>query len=340
MKTIKIVGAGSCLPGKKIFNDKLAQIYSVPEEWLDMYIGNKSRHYCIDLETGEIQNKLADISKVAAEKALENARIPKTKIDFVVMTTAVPDYLMPATVNITIDQLGMNAIPTYELRSGCAGAIQALDTAFAFLQSGKYKTGLVIGGDAGYKGFDLKRDYTKLKTQELINFILFSDGAGAVVVTSDHSVAGIDCMDIINRCEGQDKEPGQLVNWSFPGILLEGKQETMKENYKAIEKNVPIMAKEMMNELLEKQGWDIKDVAYFMPPQLGGNITKNIIDFMGIPFERSINTVIDNGNCGNANLFFQLEKLLQTMKIGDKSIGISIESSKWIKGGISLCKTQ
>ena len=53
-----------------------------------------------------------------------------------------------------------------------------------FLKSGAYRTALVIGGDVCNKYIDLERDFTKLKGHELINYALFGDGAGAVVLTT------------------------------------------------------------------------------------------------------------------------------------------------------------
>lgn len=336
MKTVKLVSVGTFLPGEPISNEKIQERFAVNAEWIDFAIGNRTRHLVMDLDTGETNYSLADICNIAAFNAINKAQIDVDDIDFIVMGTATPDGLMPATVNLVAEKLGIDKVPTYQVQSGCAGAMQAIDMATKFLRLGEYKTALVIGGDVCAKYIDLERDFTQLGSSELVNYALFGDGAGAAVLSNDEKAEGAQVTFTLNRCEGLNREPGQELNWLGSRLSDAQKVQPLKEDYKAIEEHVPVMAKEVMQEILSAMSWDMASVDLFMTPQLAGHMTDKIIESMGVEPAKALNCVADTGNNGNALPFLQLEMLAERIGEGQKALGVAIESSKWIKGGIAL----
>jgi 3-oxoacyl-[acyl-carrier-protein] synthase-3 len=183
--TMYIKGLGLCTPGKPVSNAALAQRFALNEEWISLYLGNQSRYFATDLNSGVQHYSLMDIARQAAIAAIDNAQIDKSKIDFIILATATPDKLMPATVNEVAHDLEMFNIPTYQLQSGCCGAMQALNLANDLLSVGRYRYGLVIGADICNKFIDPLKDYSDSLASEIINFALFGDGAGAVVLTAN-----------------------------------------------------------------------------------------------------------------------------------------------------------
>jgi 3-oxoacyl-[acyl-carrier-protein] synthase III len=336
MKKVKLISVGTFLPGEPISNEKIQEKFSVNAEWIDFAIGNRTRHLVMDLDTGEVNYTLADICTIAAFSAINKAGVGVDDIDFIVMGTATPDSLMPATVNLVAEKLGINKVSTYQVQSGCAGAMQAIDMATQFLRLGRYKTGLVIGGDVCAKYIDLDRDFSKLASSELVNYALFGDGAGAAVLSNDEQARGPEVVWTLNRCEGLNRQSGQELNWLGSRLGDAQKVQPLKEDYKAIEANVPVMAKEVVQEILAGMGWSMNDMDWFMTPQLAGHMTDKIIEFMGVNQDKALNCVADTGNNGNALPFLQLEMLIERIVGGQKALGVAIESSKWIKGGIAL----
>ena len=156
--TAHIASVGTALPGDPVDNAALAKVLGVNEEWIEVFIGTKTRHFARDLGTGTVRWSLADLCAQAAQKALAAPGIDPGAIEFIVLGTATPDTLMPATVNQVADQLGLDQVPTFQLQSGCAGAIQALSVGQTMIASGQYRTGLVIGGDVCSKHLDVQRD--------------------------------------------------------------------------------------------------------------------------------------------------------------------------------------
>jgi 3-oxoacyl-[acyl-carrier-protein] synthase III len=337
---VYILASASALPGPPIDNATLARRFGMPpvwEQWVDTFVGTRNRHFAVDLETGERHYSLADLGEMAGSRALAAAGVRPADVDLIVMSTATPDALMPATVNVIADRLGIDGVPSYQIQSGCTGAVQALNIAYRMVRSGGQRTALVLGADSCAKHLDLTMDVSHMPPEEQVNGVLFGDGAGALVLSADPGPGSVMIHDVLMRLEGLNRAPGQVVEWF--GFAERGlDRPAAVEDYKAVEESVPKMAVEVLNELLDNLGWQESDIDYLLPPQLSGRMTKRIVESLSVPAAREISCVAEIGNTSNALPFFQLEQAIPCMATGDRAIGISIESSKWIKAGFALEK--
>ncbi|MFJ9891636.1 3-oxoacyl-ACP synthase III family protein [Streptomyces sp. NPDC091287] len=336
---IHILSAGTALPGDPLDNADLARHFGMDpiwEQWVDAFVGTRARHLSVDLSTGKLRSTLADLATRAAARALESAGVGAGDIDLVVLGTATPDQLMPATVNIVADRLGIDGVPTYQLQSGCAGAFQALDVGRQMLRSGGHRRALVIGGELCSRHYDPRVDLAKLDPAELVNFVLFGDGAGAAVLSAEPVAGAPVIRRVLNRLTGLNRAPGQIVEWTGALDRADADRAHIKEDYKAIEESVPVMSREIADELLGELGWTAAEVDYLLPPQLSGRMTQRIVEGLDIPLAEEITLVDTIANTGNAMPFFQLEQALVQLALGDRVLGISVESSKWIKAGFAL----
>jgi 3-oxoacyl-[acyl-carrier-protein] synthase-3 len=333
-----ILSAGTALPGAAIDNAALARRFNMApqwEQWVDSFVGTRTRHLAADIDSGEVRYTLADLGHTAARQALAAASLPPSAIDVIVMGTATPDTLMPATVNIIADRLGIDGLPTFQLQSGCSGAVQALEVAGAMLATGRHRTALVIGGDVCAKHVDFDLDLSRLAPAQLVNVVLFGDGVGAAVVSAEPAAGCTAVRQVLTRLTGLGRAPGQVVEWF--GLADRGSDRPAgSEDYKAIEESVPVMAAEILEELLRESGWQEKEVDYLLPPQLSGRMTARIVENLVLPDAEEISCVAETGNNGNGLVFFQLERALARMTPGDRAVGIAVESSKWIKAGFTL----
>jgi 3-oxoacyl-[acyl-carrier-protein] synthase-3 len=337
---IHIRSAGTAVPGPAIDNATLTRHFGMPvawEQWIDTFVGTHTRHFAVDLATGEIRTSLADLAEAAGRRALTSAGLAPADVDLIVMATSSPDMLMPATVNLVADRLGVNDLPTYQLQSGCAGAVQAFDVATQLMRSGQYRTALVIGADTCAKHLETTVDPTTLAPAEQVNGMLFGDGAGAVVLSDTASADSAVLRHAFVRFVGLGRPPGQVVDW-FGRADRHIERPAVLEDYKAIEESVPVLAAEALEQVLAFLDWKESDVDYLLPPQLSGRMTKRITDRLDLPGAKEISCVADTGNTGNALPFFQLERTLPRLVTGDRAVGVAIESSKWIKAGFALEK--
>nr|BAQ21951.1 putative 3-oxoacyl-ACP synthase III [Streptomyces versipellis] len=335
---IHLLAAGTVLPGPVLDNASLIRRFQLPavwEQWIDTFVGTRQRHFCVDVETGERRQTMADLGETAGARAMAAAGLRADDIDLIVMGTATPDRLMPATVNEIAERLGIDRVPSYQLQSGCTGAVQALGVAWRMLRSGPERTALVLGAETSAKFFDLSADITDRPPAELINALLFGDGGGAAVLTKEPAPASPVLREVYVELAGLGRPPGQTMDW-YGTAPADDDRSPVNEDYKTIEETVPKMAVEAFERLLDTLGWDETDVDYLLPPQLSGRMTRRITETLAVPGAHEVTLVDEIGNTGNAVAFFQLEHLLPRMSDGDRAIGLSVESSKWIKAGFAL----
>ncbi|MER5871128.1 3-oxoacyl-ACP synthase III family protein [Streptomyces sp. NPDC002044] len=341
-RDVHILSAASALPGPAVDNAALARRFGMDplwEQWVEVFIGTRSRHLALDLETGRLTSSLADLAEEAGRRALDAAGLTARDVDAVVLGTATPDRLMPATVNIVADRLGIDGVRTFQLQSGCSGAVQALDIAQQILRSGSGRRVLVLGGDVIARFYDVTADLRRAAPAELVNYVLFGDAAGAAVLSTDPGPrpGSARVRSLFTRLVGLGREPGAVLEWYGPADDRDSGGPAASEDYKAIEEHVPVMAEEVLAELLNDAGWKPSDVDLLLPPQLSGRMTRLISQRLGLPAAEDVSVVDEAGNSGNAIVFLQLERALAgPLGPGRRAVGISIESSKWIKSGFAL----
>jgi 3-oxoacyl-[acyl-carrier-protein] synthase-3 len=339
---VRLLAVGTALPGDPVDNAALGRRFGMDalwEQWVDAFIGTRQRHLAIDLETGEQRATLADLGETAGRRALEAAGVRPEEIDLVVLGTGTPDSLMPATVNQIADRLGIDGVTSYQLQSGCSGAVQALDLAGQLLAGGRHRTALILGGDVIARHYDLSVDLRKAPPAELVNYVLFGDGAGAAVLSADPDAGDIAVRTTYVELVGLGRPPGQVLEWFGP-VDRDSTRPAAREDYKAIEESVPGLAADILARLLDDTGWKPADLDFLLPPQLSTKMTARIVEHLtgrlAVGDAEEVSVISETANNGNALVFFQLERALPRLGAGDRLAAVAVESSKWIKSGFAL----
>ncbi len=213
MKQVRMVATGSYLPGEPITNEELESfVGGVPEDVLEG-LQVKTRHWIADPRTGEQGETNAEMAGKAAKQALELADIDPGEVQLLVMSTASPDYHLPATVTFVQDALGLERCATVEIRSGCAGAVEALDLARMYLERGRYANAVVIGSEAISPllvPIWLDQDPNRVRMRDKLGIYSFGDGAGAMVLTAEEGEDG-GVLGSAIACVGGGRKPGMQV---------------------------------------------------------------------------------------------------------------------------------
>jgi 3-oxoacyl-[acyl-carrier-protein] synthase-3 len=215
MKRVRMVATGAYLPGEPIDNKELESFAGgVPEDVLEG-LQVKTRHWLADPRTGEQSDSNSGMATKAVEQALARADLDPGEIDLLVLSTASPDYHLPPTVTFVQDALGLTRCATMEIRSGCAGAIEALDVARMYLERGQYHNAVVVGSEAISPlivPIFVGKDPNKVRMRDRLGIYSFGDGAGAMVLRaeeSDDAEGGI--MGSAIACLGGGRKPGMQV---------------------------------------------------------------------------------------------------------------------------------
>ena len=172
----RIIGTGSSLPDKVVFNKDFEARVDTSDAWIFARTGIRERRMASEGET------TSTFAYRAALNALENAGTAADQLDMIIVATVTPDMPMPSIACQIQKQLKAPRAAAFDLSAACTGFLYALSVADAFIKAGTYKKILVIGAET------LSRftDYGDRTT-----CVLFGDGAGAVVLAAERGERGI-----------------------------------------------------------------------------------------------------------------------------------------------------
>lgn len=111
------------------------------DEWIRTRTGIETRHIAAQSEN------TSDLCVHAAKQAMEAAGVTADDIDFILVATASPDYVVPSTACLVQDKLGCTHAGAMDISAGCSGYIYAVAVASNMVKAGMYKHILVIGAE-------------------------------------------------------------------------------------------------------------------------------------------------------------------------------------------------
>src|SRR5436189_3601537 len=175
-RTVSIIGTGSYVPERILTNEHLTKIVDTSDEWITTRTGIKERRIAAKDE------HTSDMAAKAALKAIEQAKISPADIDLILVATATPDMLFPATACFVQKKIGATKAACLDISAACAGFIFGIEIAQQFITSHTYDTVLVIGAEK----LTSITNWTDRNT-----CVLFGDGAGAAVLRHRGSAHGV-----------------------------------------------------------------------------------------------------------------------------------------------------
>ncbi len=280
---IYIVGLGSYLPGDPIDNERIAAcLPGVPVFDLMRYFGVKKRHFVITPETGErfeagLGN--AEMAHRAAMRAISDAGIAISDIDLIITTTSTPDFLLPSLARQLQRQLGIEAVQLFDLRGGCAAAIQGLAVAEALMRCGRAKTALICGAECMspyYFGQRLLRNQAP-DTNDMVNGLIFADGGAAMIVQSGERIQDAARRIRVGYSHSQTIFPneGEGLRVKFPDENTAHSETT--HLHKLILRLLPQVVDKGLADLVHHSNRNISDYRTIIVPQANPSLISSIV---------------------------------------------------------------
>ena len=299
---VKILGTGSYFPKKVLTNADLEKIVETTDEWIITRTGMKERR------VSEIDELTSDLAYLASLEALKSANITAQQIDVILVATATPDMMFPSTACFLQTKLGLKDIPAFDLSAACSGFIYAVSIAKAYIESGMYKTVLLVGAEELTKF----TDWTDRST-----CVLFGDGAGAMVLT-----ASDERQDLLSVYLGADGSFSDLLFMPAGGTRKPATLETVMQKLHTIRMSgkdvfkaaVPKMvhAAEKALELASKK---LEDIKLFIPHQANMRILEAVAKKLGISMESVFVNLHKTGNISSATTITALDEAIKTGKL-------------------------
>src|SRR5438034_1930441 len=167
LRTVSIIGTDSYLREKILHNADLSRMVHTSDDWIITRTGIKERRIAAKDEN------TSDMAAEAALKAIEQAKISPKDINLILVATATPDMLFPATACFVQKKIGAINAACLDISAACAGFLFGLEIAQQFITSHTHDTVLVIGAEK----LTSITNWTDRNT-----CVLFGDGAGAAIL--------------------------------------------------------------------------------------------------------------------------------------------------------------
>jgi len=275
-------GVGSYLPEKIITNKDLEETIDTTDEWIKERTGISQRHVAAQNEY------TSDLAVIAAKSALSNAEMSTQDIDLIIVATTTPDYTFPSTATIVQKKLGIKHGAAFDIQAVCSGFIYGMSIADSMLKSGSAKNVLLIGAET----FSRILDWNDRST-----CVLFGDGAGAFILSSDN-VTDIGILNTLIRSNGEHREllyvdGGPSKSENVGKLRMIGNQ-VFKHAVKDIAS--------IMNECADSYGVAISDIDWFVPHQANQRILNGVAKRLCLNDEQVISTVSIHANTSAASV--------------------------------------
>ena len=301
-RTVSIVGTGSYVPDKRLTNDDLTKIVDTSDEWITVRTGIKERRIAAKDET------TSEMATKAALNALEQAKVKPEELNLIIVATATPDMLFPATACFVQKKIGAKNAACLDISAACAGFLFGIEIAQQFITSHTHETVLVIGAEK----LTSITNWTDRNT-----CVLFGDGAGAAVLRHRGSEHGV-----ISTHIGSD---GQFTDILFmPGggsrcpITKENADMNLATIHmlgKEVYKQAVIAMVNASKKVLADAGLTADDIACVIPHQANLRIIEAIADRLKISLDRFYVNLDKYGNTSAAAVAIALDEANRTGRI-------------------------
>lgn len=303
-RTVSIVGTGSYVPERVLTNEDLSASVDTTDEWITTRTGIKTRRIAAKDEY------TSDMAARAALAAMEQANVVATDIDLILLATASPDMIFPATACFVQTKIGAKNAACLDVSAACAGFLFALEIAQQFITSHTYDTVLVIGAEK----LSSITNWTDRNT-----CVLFGDGAGAAILQHRGSAHGV-----ISTHIGSDGNYSDIL-W-MPGggcktpITAENAHQhlqTIHMSGKDVYKQAVISMIDASKKALDKAGLTIEDIACFIPHQANVRIIEAIAERLKLPMDRFFVNVDRYGNTSAAAVAIALDEANRSGRLNE-----------------------
>jgi 3-oxoacyl-[acyl-carrier-protein] synthase III len=303
-----ITGVGGYVPDYILTNKELETMVETSDEWITSRTGIKERR----ILKGE--NKGVSVLGIEAVKdLLAKTKTDPKEIDAIIFATVTADMTFPATANIVATAVGATNAFSYDMGAACSGFLYGLETGANYIESGRYKKVIVIGGDK----MSAILDYTDRTT-----CIIFGDGAGCVLLEPTTEEVGV--MDSILRSDGSGES---YLHMKAGGSRMPASNETVDKRLHFVYQEGAAVFKfavtnmaDVAAEVAGRNNLKAEDIKWLVPHQANKRIIDATANRVGITEDKVMMNIERYGNTTAGTLPLLLWDYEKKLKKGDNLI--------------------
>ncbi|MBE3518994.1 MAG: ketoacyl-ACP synthase III [Firmicutes bacterium] len=299
-----IKGLGVSIPPVRLTNYDLEKMVETSDEWIVERTGIRERR----LATPEVAT--SDLAAQASLMALEDAGVAPRDVDLVIVASASPDMLFPATACLVQAKIGASRAACFDIEIGCTGFVYGLVVGSQFVKTGLYDNVLVVGAET------LSRI---VNWEDRNTCVLFGDGAGAALLSPVEEGRGI-----IGTHLGADGSGADLLRLPAGGSRLPASHETVDAGLhyvhmdgKAVFKFAVKAMNSAVQAVLNQCGKTPRDVDLLIPHQANLRIIDSACQYLGIPRDKVVVNIDRYGNTSSASVPIALWEAVKDGRVNE-----------------------
>jgi 3-oxoacyl-[acyl-carrier-protein] synthase-3 len=308
-----IIGTGAYLPERIVDNKELAPRLGLTPEQIFRSSGISLRHWAVP------GTRTSSIASNALVAALDDAKISRDEIDYVIFGTMTPDRFIPGCAPALQHQLGLNEIPCLDIRAACCNALYALQLARSLIISGAATTVAICLAE-------IQSAWLDLSPAAGTTSMLFGDGASAMIVSGESRKGAIQIIDVVLNTNGEHiddlgiRRPGSEFG---PVVGAESSDEAADFFPRMVGQSVILHASRKMvyacEMLLGKHGLQVEDIRWLVPHQANANLLSQVARNLRFDVSRVVNVINESGNTSSASMGIAMDTLRRSglLKEGD-----------------------
>jgi 3-oxoacyl-[acyl-carrier-protein] synthase-3 len=307
-----VTGWGMAIPEKRITNRDLEAMMDTSDEWIVSRTGIRERR------VAGADESTATLAARAAMRAIDRTDLRPRDLDLVIVATATPEYLFPATACLVQDAIGATHAGAFDLCAACSGFLFAVNMAAQSIRTGAIENALVIGAET------LSRI---VNWDDRATSVLFGDGAGAFVLQPGEEPGGV--LSAVMRSDGSG---GELLWVPAGGSRQPTSHETIDRGLHTIQMNgrevfrfaTRVMAS-ATREAISKAGLEIEDIQLLVPHQANKRIIESAARSLHLPMDRIMMNIDRYGNTSSASIPIAVCEAIESgrLKPGDNVVMVA-----------------
>lgn len=303
------------IPSGRVPNSYYEAVNGKTEEWIETRTGIKTRSKA---QEGENSHTMAI---EAVRNLAANTEFPLSEIDLVVAGSYSPYDTVATLGHFVQNEIQANDIPVVTVSSACSSFLNAVEIVQGYFAMNKASKALVVVSE-----------HNSLYANESDPMAghLWGDGAAAVIFSkekiSDTDLSVVDLQTGGAATVGKGLE-GVTLKPRHGGIVMDHGRDVFIHA-------CDYMAR-VSKELLEKNGFSLEDLTYFVPHQANLRISKNVAGKLDLPMERVLSNIQRYGNTGCAGCAIALSENIDKVKSGDV-LAVSVFGGGYSYGAMIL----
>ena len=297
-----ISAVASYVPERIVTNAELAKRLDTSDDWIVTRTGIRERRMGAPGET------TSTMGAEAVRRLMARRSLGPDEVDALIVATATPDMMFPATACLIQDQLGLSRAWGFDLSAACSGFLYAMTVGAQLVAAGAHERVIVVGADLMSSIID---------PFDRTTAVLFGDGAGAALLEPAEPEYGL--LDFYHRVDGSGRNdllmPAGGSSLPASAATVAARQHFLKQNGKVVFKFAVTQMVESVNVLLRRNGLTASDLALVVPHQANQRILDAVAQRLCVPHERVASVLARYGNTTGATLPLALDAALAEGKI-------------------------